>query len=100
MADGNEVLSVDQLKPMASTASVTSYGLAKVMTDEQLDAYMNLGKDVPFEFTNISRYIKEFAVDGAEEPDGIYVVTVQQAIRYLGNISGGGSGGGAVTQVA
>ena len=40
MADGNEVLSVDQLKSMASAASVTSYGLVKVMTDEQLD-YLN-----------------------------------------------------------
>lgn len=181
MADGNEVVSIDQLTDVASTSSTASYGLVKIMTDEQLDEYMNLGKDVPFEFTNISRYITEFAVDGAyedgvvtitgrfsvegspasfvvatipeqyrpsssvsgtcilnvfydyapgtmtvdpdgsltvsysgdfwlsaenisvtyqiddgaDEPDGIYVVTVQQAIRYLGNISGGGSGGGS-----
>lgn len=184
MADGNEVLSVDQLKSMASTASVTSYGLAKVMTDEQLDAY--LGANVPEDGTvtiekhnHISSYINMFEVTGkcvdgtvsitgkvdlshyidaeyiaivsepyrplnkvtgtcrvftydytwrntsitidtdglievtggyqwdaidninisyslkqeVDEPDGIYVVTVQQAIKYLGNISGGGSGG-------
>lgn len=182
MADGNEVVSVDQLTDISSSSSTVSYGLVKVMTDEQLDEYMNLGKDVPFEFTNISRYITEFAVDGAyedgvvtitgrfsvedsspvsfvvatipeqyrpsssvsgtcslnvfygyapgtmtvdpdgsltvsysgdfwlsaenisvtyqiddgaEEPDGIYVVTVQQAVKYLGDISGGGSGGGS-----
>lgn len=185
MADGNEVVSVDQLTDISSSSSTVSYGLVKVMTDEQLDEYMNLGKDVPFEFTNISRYITEFAVDGAyedgvvtitgrfsvegspvsfvvatipeqyrpsssvsgtcslnvfygyapgtmtvdpdgsltvsysgdfwlsaenisvtyqiddgaEEPDGIYVVTVQQAVKYLGDMFGGGSGG-AVTQVA
>ena len=186
MADGNEVLSVDQLKSMASAASVTSYGLVKVMTDEQLDAY--LGANVPEDGTvtiekhnHISSYINTFKVTGkcvdgkvsitgevelynyidaeyiaivsepyrplnkvtgtcrvftydyrwidtsitidtdglvevtggyqwdaidninisyslkqeVEEPDGIYVVTVQQAVRYLGNISGGGSGGGS-----
>lgn len=186
MADGNEVLSVDQLKSMASAASVTSYGLVKVMTDEQLDAY--LGANVPEDGTvtiekhnHISSYINSFEVTGkcvdgkvsitgevelynyidaeyiaivsepyrplnkvtgtcrvftydyrwidtsitidtaglievtggyqwdaidninisyslkqeVEEPDGIYVVTVQQAVRYLGNISGGGSGGGS-----
>lgn len=186
MADGNEVLSVDQLKSMASTASVTSYGLVKIMTDEQLDAY--LGVNVPEDGTvtiekhnHISSYINMFEVTGkcvdgkvsitgevelynyidaeyiaivsepyrplnkvtgtcrvftydyrwidtsitididglvevtggyqwdaidninisyslkqeVDEPDGIYVVTVQQAVRYLGNISGGGSGGGS-----
>lgn len=189
MADGNEVLSIDQLKSMASTASVTSYGLAKVMTDEQLDAYLGAGSvaDASFELTPIDSHISEFnmtgkCVDGvvtitgsastgnsgqyqlevatipeqyrplsnvtgscqvvkfsypwdeydasivartdgtifvsyygdysfkevknisisysiggndsAEEPDGIYVVTVQQAVKYLGDMFGGGSGGG------
>lgn len=186
MADGNEVVSIDQLKSMASTASVTSYGFAKVMTDEQLDAYF--GANVPEDGTvtiekhnHILSYINMFEVTGkcvdgtvsitgkvdlshyidaeyiaivsepyrplnkvtgtcrvftydytwrntsitidtdglievtggyqwdaidninisyslkqeVDEPDGIYVVTVQQAIKYLGNISGGGSGGGS-----
>ena len=186
MADENEVLSVDQLKSMASTASVTSYGLAKVMTDEQLDEY--LGANVPEDgavtiekHNHILSYINMFEVTGkcvdgtvsitgkvdlshyidaeyiaivsepyrplnkvtgtcrvftydytwrntsitidtdglievtggyqwdaidninisyslkqeVEEPDGIYVVTVQQAVKYLLDMFGGGSGGGS-----
>ena len=184
MADGNEVVSIDQLTDVASTSSTASYGLVKIMTDEQLDAYF--GANVPEDGTvtiekhnYISSYINMFEVTGkcvdgtvsitgevdlshyidaeyiaivsepyrplnkvtgtcrvftyygwrntsitidtdglievtggyqwdaidninisyslkqeVDEPDGIYVVTVQQAIRYLGNISGGGSGGG------
>lgn len=78
MADGNEALSVDQLSSVMSVANTSDYGFVKVMTDEQLDAYMNGGSgadndDIPLE-------------------DGIYIVTVQQAIKYLDKISGSGGG--------
>lgn len=78
MADGNEALSVDQLRDALLPASATQYGLVKVMTDDELDEYMS-------------------GVSGADNEDiltdGIYVVTVQQAIKYLDKIySGGGSG--------
>lgn len=195
MADGNEALSVDQLSSVMSVANTSGYGLVKVMTDEQLDAYMNGGSgadndDIPLEqsddidygsfgfkascsngtvsiqgdgdvnfqsmtrnrkyvmfvlpegyrpssqvttsrgvnvyyggyptydvdlsvivntngevyftaqsnydgvssITLNSRITFDVQVSDSEEPDGIYIVTVQQAIKYLDKISGSGGG--------
>ena len=185
MANESDVVSTSQLGSLMSPSSVESYGLVKVMTDEQLDEYLSSGGSTSFELTKLlSSYITEFAVegtyedgvvtitgrcslddsptgfdgslvvakipeqyrpsssvsgtckvttyyapyagtvtvdpdgnltvtstnifwfeiydisvtyridDGAQEPDGIYVVTVQQAVKYLGDMLGGGSGGG------
>lgn len=193
MANESDVVSTSQLRSLMSPSSVESYGLVKVMTDEQLDEYLSGGSEADndsitlghgsdinyssFGFvascnggtvtisgsSNVnnqsltpggkyviftlprgyrpasivsSRCTVYYGTSGismstltlyidtngeayfthddnrqsvamiqlsnvsfsanpeeAQEPDGIYVVTVQQAIRYLSQISGGGDSG-------
>ena len=193
MANESDVVSTSQLRSLMSPSSVESYGLVKVMTDEQLDEYLSggsvadndsitLGRGSDINYSSFgfaascnggtvtisgssnvnhqsltpggkyviftlprgyrpasivsSRCTVYYGTSGiststltlyidtngeayfthddnrqsvamiqlsnvsfsanpeeAQEPDGIYVVTVQQAIRYLSQISGGGSGG-------
>lgn len=74
MADGNEAVKVSQASSMLSPSSTSSYGIVKVMTDEQLDAYMNMGKTISFELTKASPYIRTFDVNG-EYADGVVTIT-------------------------
>lgn len=84
MADGNEAVKVSQVSSISSTSSIDSYGVVKVMTDEQLDAYMNMGRAISFELTPASPYISTFDVNG-QCADGVVTIT--------GSCSTGDTGG-------
>lgn len=74
MADGNEAVKMSQVSSMSSPSSTNSYGVVKVMTDEQLDAYMNMGRAISFELTPASPYISTFNVNG-QCSDGVVTIT-------------------------
>lgn len=74
MADGNEAVKMSQVSSISSTSSTNSYGVVKVMTDEQLDEYMNMGRVISFELTPASPYISTFDVNG-QYADGVVTIT-------------------------
>lgn len=84
MVDGNEAVKMSQVSSMSSPSSTNSYGVVKVMTDEQLDAYMNMGRVISFELTPASPYIRTFDVSG-QYADGVVTIT--------GSCSTGDTGG-------
>lgn len=74
MADENETVKMSQVSSISSTSSTNSYGVVKVMTDEQLDEYMNMGRVISFELTPASPYISTFDVNG-QYADGVVTIT-------------------------